>query len=54
MVAALAGDDFFLLGLADQIVVMPYQFGLGFVGVGAGETIKDFFHVVRRQVDEAL
>ena len=50
VIASVAGDDALLLWLADEVVVVPDQLGVGFVGVRAGGAVEDALH---RLVSEA-
>ncbi|MND88893.1 hypothetical protein D3C80_809320 [compost metagenome] len=47
MVSAITGNNLFLLRQTTQVVVVPNQLGLGFVGVGARQAVKHLTHLAR-------
>ena len=47
VIAAMARDDLLLLGLAAQVVVIPDELHLRFVGVRSGQAIEDLAHLSR-------
>src|SRR5690606_33683740 len=53
VIAAMAGNDFLFLRAAQDVVVVPDDLDLGFIGVGAGQAVIDLFHAGGRPVDDA-
>ena len=54
VVPALARNDLFLLGLADDVVVVPNQFDLRLVGVRTREAKEDAFHASTCECNQLL
>ncbi|MNE92946.1 hypothetical protein D3C80_1907330 [compost metagenome] len=44
MVATITGDDLFLFRQTTQVVVVPHQLRLCFVGVGSRQAVEDLAH----------
>ena len=54
VIATHARDDFLLLGLAANIVVIPDQFDVGVVGVRARIAEEDLAHIIGRETNDAV
>ncbi len=54
VVTAVPADDLLLLWLAFQVVVVPHELHVGFVGIRARHAIEDLAHVARRHGDQTV
>ena len=54
MIPAPAADDLLLLGSPQDIVVIPDQLDVGFIGIGAGQPEIDLGHALWRAIKDHL